>query len=152
MTQFEFAQIRRALGVSLDVMAEIVGLGGANAYDSVRKMELGKKAISEPVARLAYYASFGTELAGANKLPKFTLGADLSRGSDTELIHHNHFPRCLFAVTDRPPPSKQPSYTIDGVEWVVLLYNFDRMSHDELQGLLIEAANLFAQFTQESVD
>lgn len=146
MSPFELRRLREVLGLSLNQMASKLSLSGENAHDAVRKMELGNKPITAPIATIAHNIALGTSMGVADGIPKFTVGDDLSGESKIELIHHNHHPRALFCVLDKD--SDAPNMTLDNIEYVTLVCNYEHMTEAELNELLEQACTYLRKYNE----
>lgn len=131
-------------------MAELLGLSGEGAADTLRKVERGKKPISGPIKRLARYIQQGTEVnaEASLALPTFMLCAPLEIDSDVEWVMHTKYPRFLAPVTEQPVEGLVCA-TVDGVEWLCVALWIDEPLGDP-QKLVDGAAVLFARYTAAS--
>jgi len=108
LDQFSFARLRKQLKLSLQDMANLLGLSGNNADNVVRDMEKGKRPISGPIANLWIYLqqSSGYE---EDVLPRFLVCEDLKTAAlddneafaSPEIIFHTRYPRFLAWIANR---------------------------------------------------
>lgn len=146
---FELKSLRRSIGASLSRMAQLIGLKGGNAADSVRQMENGNKPVSEPIQRLLKYMQTGIGFGEMDKyLPEFMLASDLSNKIESEWVFHTRYPRFL-AIVHSEPISGVVSSSVDGLEWLNVSIWIDEPVSDP-QELVDQAANHLYQFTKDS--
>ncbi len=151
ISHFELKHLRKSIGASVARMAELIGLSGDSAADSVRKMENGTKPISGPIQRIAKFMQEGiADGSMSTVLPEFMICADLDNSIEFEWIFHTRYPRFLAVVSDKPVPGLT-SATADDIEWLSVVMWIDEPVDDPIS-FLMDAANRFANYTDETID
>jgi len=151
MTPFELKHLRRAIGASVARMAELLGLDGDNAADSVRKMENGSRPISGPIARLAKYMQEGVAEGGMSAaLPEFVICSDMADDIQLEWVFHTRYPRFLAAVTDEPVDGTVCA-SLDNLEWLSVAMWIDEPVGDPVE-CVTRAAVAFADYTEAAMN
>lgn len=101
MTPDDVRAIREALGLSVGRMAELLGLGGARAADTLREIERGARPVNGTTTRLLMYIQQGLDLEldarehdlTAQVLPRWLDCADLESDAGAEIVAHTRYPR-----------------------------------------------------------
>ena len=150
ISHFEIKQLRAEIGASVTRMAELLGLSGENAADSLRKIENGSKPISGPIQRLAKFMQQGiAEGSMSVTLPEFMICADLNSKIELEWIFHTRYPRFLAVITDDPVDGLICA-TADNIEWLSVVMWIDEPVTDP--SLYVKhAAGRCANYTKESM-
>ena len=126
MEPFVFAELRRAMGLSIAEMAKLIGLDGANASDRVREMERGVRPISGPLLRVLGYIAQAVDTEGATTvslmsrvLPRWLDCSDLEHDTGaTDIIMHTRWPRFLGWVADDIPEDLAATLGAAGIPMV----------------------------------
>jgi transcriptional regulator with XRE-family HTH domain len=120
---FAFAGLRKAMGLSVVEMAELVGLDGDNASDRIREMERGKRMISGPLQRMLRYLAQAVDVGGAGAiglptqlLPRWLDCKDLAADkSDVDIIMHTRWPRFFGWISSDMPESLAAELNAAGI-------------------------------------
>lgn len=116
--------LRNALGISVNEMADAIGLDGDNAGDRVREMERGAKPVTGPMQRVLAYMAQAVELdedaemfsITQRVLPRFLDCADLERDDpDSQIIMHTRFPRFYAWLPDDLPDDVRDGLEAEGI-------------------------------------
>lgn len=150
MSPFELKQLRHTIGASLSRMAQLLGLSGKNAADTVRKYENGNAEMTQPLQRLATYLQQGTSIGQDmdNVLPEYLFGTDIREKITLEWLFRTRYPRFLACITDTPIEGTLSS-TADNVEYI----NVSMWIDEPVEGGQIyvdEAAKLWTEYSERA--
>jgi transcriptional regulator with XRE-family HTH domain len=116
--------VRKAMGVSVKQMADLVGLSGPHADDRVREMEDGRRPVSGPIERVLDFMEQGLDI-GSSDLGKVILSrhqpkfVQLSGANPSEPffgILHTQPPRFLAVFSANLPAPMQERLAASGLE------------------------------------
>jgi transcriptional regulator with XRE-family HTH domain len=95
--------LRRALGFSVNEMAEYLGLHGDNAGHKIRELERGARDVTGPMLKLIYYIELASSMRAdvasvqsyAHALPKWLKCSDITAHEKPAgaVLMHAHWPR-----------------------------------------------------------
>lgn len=128
MSAERLTALRRALGVSVNDMADALGLSGDNAGDRVREMERGVRAVSGPLLKLLAYMEQAVEIdedAGdadlmMRAIPRWLDCSDLEdyEGDDhVEIVLHTRWPRFFALFVDELPVDSEQAMDDAGIAY-----------------------------------
>lgn len=148
-------RLRKQLNLSLDQMAQVVGLDGENRKDVIKEMENGNQEIGSPIGKVMSYLDQAVP-GDENTLPVFISGSDLAilaeaKESAREIIFHTRFPRFLAWSADFDEvPQGAPSVQVDMLEYLVVGMWIDdpMITPDRTEAALLQAAALMRKWNQ----